>query len=149
MCAGLRLGCKDSSGNNYFLLSFKKKNPTETGITPLCRASHCHFQSRDGCEWPGCRLSHSTRLGLGLQVTSRYQYQYWYLPARASAGPVEGARLVPRGRQRDGPLLPLTGGCVGTIPHRLGWEFPSPWWVQDFLLLQPGSCLSLKKKNHA
>lgn len=46
MCAGLRLGCKDSSGSNdYFLLSLKKKNPTTTGIIPLCRVHPTVFKA--------------------------------------------------------------------------------------------------------
>ena len=73
MCAGLRLGSKDSSGSgDYFLLSLKKNNPTTTGIIPLCRV-RVHptvFKAEVVRHQTVGPDSHSTRLGL--QVTTQY-----------------------------------------------------------------------------
>lgn len=40
MCAGLRLGCKDSSGSNDYFFAFIKKKKKNPGIIPLCCVSH-------------------------------------------------------------------------------------------------------------
>lgn len=76
MCAGLRLGCKDSSGSDdYFLLSLKKKNPTTTGIIPLCRVHPMGFKAEVVRHQTVGPDSHSTRLGL--QVTTCGQRVSW------------------------------------------------------------------------
>lgn len=101
MCAGLRLGCKDSSGNDYFLLSFFKKKSNKNRYYFSVQDITLPFSKPRWC-------------GVRLQVESFHQAGFaGHQPvptARVSAGLVEGALLVPRGRQRDGPLLTLTGG---------------------------------------
>ena len=93
MCAGLRLGCKDSSGSNdYFLLSLKKKkNPTTTGIIPLCRVHPTVFKAEVVRHQTVGPDSHSTRLGL--QVTTQYLWTAGVLDCSADT--------LPRSQQRD------------------------------------------------